>query len=54
MGALELWATQTIAGNFTQISAGVLGLDFAGEVFGQYGALSVSNSRRLTGVSRST
>ena len=49
MGALELAAPQTIAGNFTQISAGVLGLDFAGDVFGQYGALTISKLTTLDG-----
>jgi hypothetical protein len=37
MGALRLAAPQTIAGNFTQSVAGVLGLDFAGDLSGEYG-----------------
>ena len=34
MGALRVAAPQTIAGNFTQTAAGVLGLDFAGDTIG--------------------
>ena len=49
MGALQLAAPQTIIGNFTQTSAGVLGLDFAGDVLGQYGALTVSKLTTLDG-----
>jgi hypothetical protein len=49
MAALMLAAPQTIAGNFTQTIGGVLGLDFAGDVFGQYGALSVSKLTTLDG-----
>ena len=39
----------TITGNFTQTAAGVLGLDFAGDVLGQYGALSVTKLTTLDG-----
>ena len=49
MGRLRLAAPETIAGNFTQTAAGVLGLDFAGDVWGQYGALSVSKLTTLDG-----
>jgi hypothetical protein len=49
MGALRLAAPETIAGSFTQTAAGVLGLDFAGDVLGQYGALSVSKLTTLDG-----
>ena len=33
-GQLQIAAPETITGNFTQTAAGVLGLDFAGDVFG--------------------
>jgi hypothetical protein len=46
---LQLAAPETITGNFTQTAAGVLGLDFAGDVLGQYGALSVSKLTTLDG-----
>ena len=46
---LQLAAPQTITGNFTQTAAGVLGLDFAGDLSGQYGALSVSKLTTLDG-----
>ncbi len=49
MGRLRLAAPETIAGDFTQSAAGVLGLDFAGDVLGQYGALSVSKLTTLDG-----
>ena len=49
MGALKLATPETIAGNFTQSAAGVLGLDFAGDVSGQYGALTVSKLTTLDG-----
>ena len=49
MGTLRLAAPQAIAGNFTQTAAGVLGLDFAGDLSGQYGALSVSKLTKLDG-----
>ena len=42
-------APLAITGNFTQTAAGVLGLDFAGDVLGQYGALSVSKLTTLDG-----
>ena len=47
MGRLRLAAPETIAGNFDQTAAGVLGLDFAG--VGQYGALSVTKLTTLDG-----
>ena len=49
MGTLRLAALQTITGSFTQIAAGVLGLDFAGDASGQYGALSVTKLTTLDG-----
>ena len=49
MGQLQLAAPQTIAGDFTQSAAGVLGLDFAGDLWGQYGALTVSKGTTLDG-----
>jgi hypothetical protein len=49
MGALRIAAPQTITGNFTQTAAGVLGLDFSGDVFGQYGALTASKLTTLDG-----
>jgi hypothetical protein len=48
-GTLRLAAPEAIAGNFTQTAAGVLGLDFAGDVLGEYGALSVSKLTTLNG-----
>jgi len=39
----------TIAGNSTQTAAGVLGLDFAGDVWRQYGALTVTKLTTLDG-----
>jgi hypothetical protein len=42
-------APLTITGNFTQSDTGVLGLDFAGDTLGQYGALSVSKLTTLDG-----
>ncbi len=39
----------TITGNFTQTAAGVLGLDFAGDVWRQYGALTVTKLTTLDG-----
>ena len=42
-------APQTITGNFTQTAAGVLGLDFAGDVSGQYGALTTTKLTTLDG-----
>jgi hypothetical protein len=47
--SLQLAAPQTIAGGFTQTDAGVLGLDFAGDTLGEYGALSVSKLTTLDG-----
>jgi PEP-CTERM motif len=49
MGALRLATPETIAGNFNQTDGGVLGLDFAGDVFGQYGALKVTKLTTLDG-----
>jgi hypothetical protein len=49
MGRLRLAAPETIAGNFTQAPAGVLVLNFAGDVFGEYGALTVTNLTTLDG-----
>ena len=46
-GLLQIAAPETIAGNFTQAPAGVLGLDFAG--VGQYGALAVTKLTTLDG-----
>ena len=48
-GTLRLAAPETIAGNFTQTAAGVLGLDFAGDVLGQYGALTITKLTTLDG-----
>jgi hypothetical protein len=48
-GALKLAAPETIAGNFAQSAAGVLGLDFAGDASGQYGALTISKFTTLDG-----
>ena len=48
-GRLQLAAPQTIAGNFTQTDTGVLGLDFAGDVLGQYGALTTTKLTTLDG-----
>jgi hypothetical protein len=42
MGRLRFAAPETIAGDFTQAPAGVLVLNFAGDVFGEYGALTVT------------
>ena len=42
-------APLTITGNFTQTAAGALGLDFAGDFPGQYGALAISGSASLDG-----
>jgi hypothetical protein len=49
MGRLRLAAPETIAGDFTQAPAGVLVLNFAGDVFGEYGALTVTNLTTLDG-----
>jgi hypothetical protein len=48
-GALRLTAPETIDGNFTQSKAGVLDLDFAGDVPGEYGALPVTKLMTLDG-----
>ena len=42
-------APHAITGNFTQTAAGVLGLDFAGDGLGQYGALTVTKVTTLDG-----
>ena len=49
MASLRLAAPQTIAGNFTQTAAGVLDLDFAGGMTGQYGALTITKFATLDG-----
>ena len=49
MGRLRLAAPETIAGDFTQAPAGVLVLNFAGDVFGEYGALTVTKLTTLDG-----
>ena len=48
-GALRVTAPETIDRNFTQSKAGVLDLDFAGDVSGQYGALTVRKLTTLDG-----
>jgi hypothetical protein len=48
-GRLRLAAPETITGNFTQSDAGVLGLDFAGDASGQYGALTTTKLTTLDG-----
>ena len=40
---------QTIAGSFNQSASGVLGLDFAGDAAGEYGALTVTSLISLDG-----
>jgi len=42
-------APLAITGSFTQTAAGALGLDFAGDSSGQYGALAISGSASLNG-----
>ncbi len=42
-------APLTITGSFTQTAAGALGLDFAGDLPGEYGALAISGSASLNG-----
>ena len=51
MGKLQIatLAPLAITGNFTQTAAGVLGLDFAGDGLGQYGALTVTKVTTLDG-----
>jgi hypothetical protein len=49
MGALRLAAPETITGSFTQSAAGVLGLDFAGDTLGEYGALKTTKLTTLDG-----
>jgi hypothetical protein len=49
IGRLRVATPQTISGSFTQTDTGVLGLDFAGDALGQYGALSVSKLTTLDG-----
>jgi hypothetical protein len=48
-GALQIASPQKITGSFTQTAAGVLDLDFSGDVLGQYGALLVSERTTLDG-----
>jgi hypothetical protein len=47
--SLRIAAPETITGNFTQSAAGVLGLAFAGDVSGEYGALTVTKLTTLDG-----
>jgi hypothetical protein len=42
-------APLAITGSFTQTAAGALGLDFAGDTAGQYGALAISGTASLDG-----
>jgi hypothetical protein len=49
MASLRIAKPETIAGNFTQASAGVLGLDFAGDTLGEYGALTITKLATLDG-----
>jgi hypothetical protein len=49
VASLRIGAPQTITGNFTQAPAGVLGLDFAGDTLGEYGALTVTKLTTLDG-----
>ena len=49
MGRLRLAAPETIAGDFTQTAAGVLVLNFAGDAWGEYGALTGTNLTTLDG-----
>ena len=49
MASLRIATPQTITGNFNQTAAGALDLDFAGELSGQYGALTVSKLTTLDG-----
>jgi hypothetical protein len=46
---LQIAAPQTITGNFTQAAAGALDLDFAGDVWGEYGALTITGLATLDG-----
>jgi hypothetical protein len=49
MGRLRVAAPETIAGSFKQTAAGVLGLDFAGDTLGEYGALKTTKLTTLDG-----
>ena len=49
MDALRIASPQTIAGNFTQAATGALDLDFAGEAWDEYGALTISSLTTLDG-----
>jgi hypothetical protein len=49
MDPLRIATPQTIAGNFTQAATGALDLDFAGDVWGEYGALAISGLATLDG-----
>ena len=49
MDALQIASPQTIAGNFTQAATGALDLDFAGEAWDEYGALTISSLTTLDG-----
>ena len=46
---LRIASPQTIAGNFTQAATGALDLDFAGDTWEQYGALTISGLATLDG-----
>ena len=48
-GALRLAAPETVAGNFTQTSAGVFDSLLAGDMPGQYGALEITGFATLHG-----
>jgi hypothetical protein len=48
-GRLRVGAPETIDGDFTQTAAGVLVSNFAGDVSGEYGALTVTNLTTLDG-----
>jgi hypothetical protein len=50
MDPLRIASPLQITGNFTQTDTGVLDLDFAGDVFGQYGALTVTKLATLDGL----
>ena len=48
-GTLLIASPHTIKGSFTEAAAGVLDLDFAGDVRQQYGALTLTNLTTLDG-----
>jgi mucin-19 len=49
MDPLKVATPQTITGNFTQAATGALDLEFAGETWGQYGALTITSLATLDG-----